>query len=92
MLQKYDALKSSTLLAFAAAGGLALAPTAAADIACDAANKGAASTTYLYRNAHWPTPREIAWVIPFQYVFLSRLGQQLVSLFKGGWPTAPAGH
>lgn len=63
----------------------------AADIACDAANKGAASTTYLYRNAHWPTPREIAWVIPFQYVFLSRLGQQLVSLFKGGWPTAPAG-
>jgi uncharacterized protein YkwD len=38
MLQKYDVLKSSTLLAFAAAGGLAIAPTAAADVACSGAD------------------------------------------------------
>jgi len=62
----------------------------AADIACDASDV-AESSTYLFRNPHWATPRKIAGLIPFQYVFLSRFGQQLVSLFKGGWPSAPAG-
>ena len=50
----------------------------------------AASTTLLFRNAHWGTPRKIAGLIPFQYVFLSRFGQALVSWYKGAWPTAPA--
>lgn len=35
MLQKYDALKSSTLLAFTAAIGIAFTPVATADVACN---------------------------------------------------------
>ena len=59
----------------------------ALDIAVDASAK-AASSSLLFRNAHWGTPRNIAWLIPFQYVFLSRFGQALVSWYKGAWPTA----
>jgi dimethylaniline monooxygenase (N-oxide forming) len=62
----------------------------AVDCALAAAAAPAASSTLLFRNAHWGTPRKIAGVIPFQYVFLSRLGQALVSWYKGAWPTAPA--
>ena len=51
----------------------------AIDIAVDAISVGgAASSTLLYRSAHWGTPRLIAGLIPFQYVFLSRFGQLLV--------------
>ena len=39
--------------------------------------------------AHWGTPRKIAGLIPFQFVFLSRFGQALVSWFKGPLPGAP---
>ena len=46
--------------------------------------------TILMRNAHWGTPRFLLWFIPFQYIFLSRLGQLLVSLFKGAFPGAPS--
>ncbi|CAE8626880.1 unnamed protein product, partial [Polarella glacialis] len=42
--------------------------------------------TLLFRNAHWCTPRLIAGFIPFQYVFLSRFGQGLVSWYKGPFP------
>ncbi|CAK9024069.1 unnamed protein product [Durusdinium trenchii] len=38
---------------------------------------------------HWPTPRKIANVIPFQYIFLSRLGQALVTGHRGALPGAP---
>lgn len=44
--------------------------------------------TMLYRNAHWGAPLKIAGLIPFQYVFLSRFGQALVSLSTGIWPEA----
>ena len=54
------------------------------------AAEAAQSSTLLFRHAHWATPRNIAGLIPFQYVFLSRLGQALVSWYKGAWPTAPA--
>jgi dimethylaniline monooxygenase (N-oxide forming) len=61
----------------------------ALDIAVDSSAKSA-SSSLLFRNAHWGTPRNIAWLIPFQYVFLSRFGQALVSWYKGAWPTAGA--
>jgi dimethylaniline monooxygenase (N-oxide forming) len=47
---------------------------------------GASSVTLLQRHAHWPTPRYIAGVIPFQYVFLSRFGTALVSAHRGTFP------
>ena len=59
----------------------------ALDIANDATGK-AKSVSLVYRNAHWGTPRDIAWLIPFKYVFLSRFGQALVSWYKGAWPSA----
>jgi len=62
----------------------------AADCALAAARAGAASTALVARAAHWGTPRKIAGVIPFQFVFLSRFGQGLVSLFKGVLPGTPA--
>ena len=82
--------------AAAAAAGKNVVVLGSAKSAIDcavAAATGAAparATTLLFRNAHWGTPRKIAGLIPFQYVFLSRLGQALVSWFKGSWPTAPA--
>ena len=61
----------------------------AIDCALAASTSGAASSTLVYRAPHWGTPRLIAGLIPFQWVFLSRFGQGLVSAFKGAWPTAP---
>lgn len=59
----------------------------AEDVAAAAVTIGEASTsTLLYRRAHWGTPLHIAGIIPFQYVFLSRLGQSLVEMYKGVWP------
>ena len=49
-----------------------------------------AQVTLLSRTAHWPTPRKIADLIPFQYVFLSRFGQALVTGHRGALPGAPA--
>ena len=49
-----------------------------------------AKVTLVSRKAHWPTPRKIADLIPFQYVFLSRLGQALVTGHRGALPGAPA--
>lgn len=63
----------------------------AIDCAIAAAKAGATSTTLVHRHAHWGTPRLIAWFLPFQYVFLSRLGQLLVSLFKGALPIGASG-
>lgn len=57
------------------------------DVLLEAKKSGAKSATLLYRNAHWGTPRKLAGLIPFQYVFLSRFGQMLVSLGAGVWPT-----
>eukprot|EP00658_Telonema_sp_P-2_P084099 TRINITY_DN9245_c0_g1_i6.p1 TRINITY_DN9245_c0_g1~~TRINITY_DN9245_c0_g1_i6.p1 ORF type:complete len:680 (+),score=126.56 TRINITY_DN9245_c0_g1_i6:92-2131(+) len=58
----------------------------AVDCALEAKASGAAHVTLLSRHAHWPTPRLIAGLIPFQYVFLSRLGQSLVVGHKGPLP------
>jgi len=60
----------------------------AIDISLDT-SKVSETTKMLYRSAHWATPRRLIWFIPFQYIFLSRFGQLLVSLFKGGFPGAP---
>jgi hypothetical protein len=40
----------------------------------------------LLRETHWPTPQYIAGIIPFQYIFLSRLGQALVSTHTAPLP------
>lgn len=58
----------------------------AVDCAIQAAKAGASSVTLVQRTAHWPTPQKIAGVIPFQYVFLSRLGTALVSIHRGTYP------
>jgi len=58
----------------------------AVDCALEASKAGASSVTLLQRNAHWPTPRMIAGIIPFQYIFLSRLGTALVSSHRGTFP------
>ena len=59
----------------------------AVDCAIEAASQGGASSvTLLQRTAHWPTPRKIAGLIPFQYIFLSRLGTALVSTHRGTFP------
>eukprot|EP00285_Hemiselmis_virescens_P009723 CAMPEP_0173391798 /NCGR_PEP_ID=MMETSP1356-20130122/18592_1 /TAXON_ID=77927 ORGANISM="Hemiselmis virescens, Strain PCC157" /NCGR_SAMPLE_ID=MMETSP1356 /ASSEMBLY_ACC=CAM_ASM_000847 /LENGTH=870 /DNA_ID=CAMNT_0014349487 /DNA_START=72 /DNA_END=2685 /DNA_ORIENTATION=+ len=64
----------------------------AVDCAVNASNSGASSVTLLSRRPHWPTPRKIANLIPFQHVFLSRLGQALVIGLRGPLPgAAPAG-
>jgi len=65
----------------------------AVDIAIDTSKVSKEPPTLLYRSAHWCTPTWIAGIIPFQYVFLSRLGQALVSWYKGPWPAgAPRIH
>ena len=64
----------------------------AVDLAVASANEGADSVTLLSRNAHWPTPRLIADLIPFQYVFLSRLGQNLVLGLTGPLPGCSPSH
>jgi dimethylaniline monooxygenase (N-oxide forming) len=48
------------------------------------------ASTLVYREAHWGSPRKIAGIIPFQWIFLSRFGQGLVSWRKGAWPGSPA--
>jgi dimethylaniline monooxygenase (N-oxide forming) len=58
----------------------------AVDCAIEASRAGASSVTLLQRTANWPTPRMIAGVIPFQYIFLSRLGTALVSAHRGTFP------
>lgn len=63
----------------------------AIDCAVEAHRAGAARVTLLSRKAHWPTPRKIAGVIPFQYVFLSRFGTALVSAHRGVYPDEGAG-
>jgi dimethylaniline monooxygenase (N-oxide forming) len=61
----------------------------ATDCAIGAATRGAAqSVTLIQRRAHWPTPLYIAGLIPFQHVFLSRLGQALVEGKVGVYPGA----
>jgi dimethylaniline monooxygenase (N-oxide forming) len=56
------------------------------DCAIQAAKAGASSVTLLLRETHWPTPQYIAGIIPFQHVFLSRLGQALVSTHTAPLP------
>ena len=60
----------------------------ATEVTMSAKDSGAKSATMLYREAHWGTPVKIAGFIPFQFVFLSRFGQALVSLYKGVFPTS----
>lgn len=64
----------------------------AVDLAVASTNAGADNVTLLSRNAHWPTPRLIADLIPFQYVFLSRLGQNLVLGLTGPLPHCSPPH
>lgn len=61
----------------------------AVDCAVEASKLGA-KVTLVSRAPHWTTPRKIAWLIPFQYVFLSRFGQALVTGHRGPLPGAPA--
>jgi dimethylaniline monooxygenase (N-oxide forming) len=63
----------------------------AIDCAVEAHRAGAAHVTLLSRNAHWPTPRKIAGLIPFQYIFLSRFGTALVSAHRGVYPAEGSG-
>jgi dimethylaniline monooxygenase (N-oxide forming) len=63
----------------------------AIDCAVEAHKAGADRVTLLSRKAHWPTPRQIAGVIPFQYVFLSRFGTALVSAHRGVYPDEGTG-
>jgi len=63
----------------------------AVDCAVTASDSGAAAVTLLSRRPHWPTPRKIANLIPFQHVFLSRLGQSLVIGLRGPLPGASPG-
>lgn len=58
----------------------------AIDVTISASEVASEAPTLLFRAAHWSTPRYIAGLIPFQFVFLSRLGQALVSWYKGAWP------
>ena len=60
----------------------------AIDVAVES-SKVSKRSTIVYRNAHWSAPRYIAGFIPFQYIFLSRFGQGLVSWYKGAWPGSP---
>lgn len=64
----------------------------AIDVAVASSNAGAEKVTMLSRAAHWPTPRKIADIIPFQYVFLSRLGQNLVLGLTGPLPGCSPSH
>jgi len=56
----------------------------AMDIALES-SKTARSTTLVESQPHWGTPRKIVGLIPFQYIFLSRFGQGLVSAHAGVW-------
>lgn len=60
----------------------------ATDCCAASAGAGAESVTLLQRNSHWPTPLYIAGLIPFQHIFLSRLGQALVEAKVGVYPGA----
>ena len=63
----------------------------AIDVALNASKSGV-SSTLLFRQAHWGTPRKIAGLIPFKFVFTGRLGQALVSWYKGAWPGMTSVH
>ena len=58
----------------------------AVDITLAVKDLGAKSSTNLFREAHWMTPIKIMGLIPFEYIFLSRFGVSLVSLYQGFWP------
>lgn len=60
------------------------------DCCAASARAGADSVTLLQRNSHWPTPLFIAGLIPFQHIFLSRLGQALVEAKVGVYPGSPS--
>jgi dimethylaniline monooxygenase (N-oxide forming) len=60
------------------------------DVCVDVANVSTNKVVLVQRQGHWGTPRKIAGLIPFQYVFLSRFGQGLVSAHVGVWPTKPS--
>lgn len=63
----------------------------AVEVATFCSDAGAESVTLLSRQTHWPTPQKIANIIPFQHVFLSRLGQALVIGLRGPLPgSSPA--
>jgi dimethylaniline monooxygenase (N-oxide forming) len=64
----------------------------AIDCALEASKVPGAKVTLLSRQPHWPTPRKIADLIPFQYVFLSRLGQALVTGHRGALPGHAGAH
>jgi dimethylaniline monooxygenase (N-oxide forming) len=60
----------------------------ATDCCAASAGAGAKSVTLLQRSSHWPTPLHVAGLIPFQHIFLSRLGQALVEAKVGVYPGA----
>ncbi len=60
----------------------------ATDCCAASARAGAELVFLLQRNSHWPTPLYVAGLIPFQHIFLSRLGQALVEAQVGVYPGA----
>lgn len=64
----------------------------AIDCAVEASKIPGTKVTLLSRQPHWPTPRKIGWLIPFQYIFLSRLGQALVIGHRGPLPDSSPAH
>ena len=58
----------------------------ATDCCTASVRAGAESVTLLQRNSHWSTPLYVAGLIPFQHIFLSRVGQALVEAKVGVYP------
>ena len=49
------------------------------DCAEASVDAGAKKTTLLYRSTHWPVPRKILGLVPFEYATFSRLGAALLT-------------
>lgn len=64
----------------------------AIDCAVAASQAKGTKVTQVERRPHWPVPRKILNLIPFQYIFLSRLGQALVVGYRGPLPDSAPGH
>lgn len=47
---------------------------------------GALESTLVFRKPNWIIPLNVMNILPFEYLFLSRFGQALVTLRHGGWP------
>ena len=46
-------------------------------------SKVSKKSTIVYKNTYWAVPRNIAGIIPMQFILVNRLGQALISWYKG---------